>query len=244
MDVIVTAGSISTPADPLFALTHGGHKALLKIAGKPMIQWMLDALSGSKRVDQVVVVGLPEDAAVTCTHPLIMLPNQGDMIANIQAGVAVLDRVHPQEEHCLVASSDVPAVTPLMIDWLVGVVTGQDFDVYYNVIERSLMEKRYPDSRRTYVHVTEGEFCGGDVNALRKKAVMAGSPLTKQIVEARKNPLKQAALVGPGLVFKMLFHRLSLETAVPTICKRLKITGLAVRCPYAEMGMDVDKPFQ
>jgi NDP-sugar pyrophosphorylase family protein len=44
MDAIVIAGGIPEPGDPLYEYTQGQPKALLDIAGKPMVQWVLDAL--------------------------------------------------------------------------------------------------------------------------------------------------------------------------------------------------------
>jgi hypothetical protein len=37
---------------------------------------------------------------------------------------------------------------------------------------------------------------------------------------------------------------LTLEKAVEKITNKLDITGQAIVCPYAEVGMDIDKPHQ
>ena len=42
----------------------------------------------------------------------------------------------------------------------------------------------------------------------------------------------------------LLFRKLTLDKAAANIMKRLEITGRAIVCPYAEVGMDVDKPHQ
>ena len=53
MNAIVTAGGIPQPGEPLYEVTQGGPKALLDIAGKPMVQWVLDALSGSQNLSLI-----------------------------------------------------------------------------------------------------------------------------------------------------------------------------------------------
>jgi hypothetical protein len=68
--------------------------------------------------------------------------------------------------------------------------------------------------------------------------------LWHKITDARKNPLKQAALIGYGTAARLLTGKLSLEQAETSIMQKLGITGKAIVCPYAEVGMDVDKPFQ
>ena len=57
MDAIVTAGGIPLPEEPLYPATRGQSKAMLDVAGKPMIQWVLDALTDAKTVDNVIIVG-------------------------------------------------------------------------------------------------------------------------------------------------------------------------------------------
>jgi len=65
-----------------------------------------------------------------------------------------------------------------------------------------------------------------------------------KITDSRKSPMKQAALVGFDTAFLLLTGRLTLEKAETNIMKRLNLTGKAILCPYAEVGMDVDKLFQ
>ena len=43
MDAIILAGGIPLPEDPLYSYSKGDAKALIDVAGKPMIQWVLDA---------------------------------------------------------------------------------------------------------------------------------------------------------------------------------------------------------
>ena len=54
MDAVITAGGIPEPDDPLYAYTQGKSKALLDIAGKPMVQWVLDAVCASQNIDNIV----------------------------------------------------------------------------------------------------------------------------------------------------------------------------------------------
>ena len=58
MDVLVTAGGIPQPDEQLYPYTQGKPKALLDICGKPMVQWVLDALSDATQVEKVVIIGL------------------------------------------------------------------------------------------------------------------------------------------------------------------------------------------
>jgi GTP:adenosylcobinamide-phosphate guanylyltransferase len=244
MDAIVTAGGIPQPGEPLYPITQGESKALLDVAGKPMIQWVLDALSGSQQVERVVVVGLKPGAAVTCRKPLLQVQGRGDMVENILGGIDMLRSGHPDLDAVLILASDIPAITPEMVDWLVNLVEKNDGNIFYNAITRQVMESRYPGSRRTYVSLKDHEVCGGDMNALRVNVLSTENPKWKRLVDARKSPMKQASIIGFDILISLLLHRLSLARAETLVSQRLGIRGRAILCPYAEVGMDVDKPHQ
>jgi molybdopterin-guanine dinucleotide biosynthesis protein A len=245
MDAIVIAGGTPQPGEYLYEETNGSPKAMLDIAGKPMIQWVLDALGGAKTIDQVVVIGLPaESCDVRCHKPLSFFPNQADMIENIRTGAMKVLELNPQADHFLIASSDIPAITSEMVDWEVQTAMETDDDAYYHVITREIMEARFPGSRRSYVHLKGMDVCGGDMNIVRAQTVTANEALWKKIVDSRKNAIKQASLLGYDTLFLLMFRLLTLEKAVALASKRLSLKGRAIVCPYAEVGMDVDKPHQ
>jgi GTP:adenosylcobinamide-phosphate guanylyltransferase len=244
MDALITAGGIPKPEDPLYEYANGKTKALMDVAGKPMIQWVLDALSGAGTIDQVVVIGLTQDSGVSCEKKLFCVPDQGGMLDNIRTGVGKVIEVNPGAEFTLIVSSDVPTITSEMVDWSVNTALETEHDLYYNIILREVMERRFPGSNRSYVRLKNGDVCGGDMNVVRSSVVVAKDAIWSRLISARKNALRQAAMIGFDTLFLLLLRRLTLESAVPRVCKRLDLRGRAIRCPYAEIGMDVDKPYQ
>ncbi len=244
MDVLITAGGKPGPKDPLYAQTQGGYKALLDVAGKSMIQWLLDALSASELVGRVVIVGLPVFTDLECNKPVSILADAGTLFDNARSGLAELTRMDPTPRAVLATSSDIPCVTTEMVDWMIRTVQASDDQVYYNVIPREVMEAAYPGSNRTYIRLKDVEVCGGDMNALHTSLADSQDPLWDRILEARKNPLKQASLLGYDTLFFLMLHRISLAEAARTVSGRLGIHGKAILCPYAQVGMDVDKPHQ
>ena len=171
MDAIIIAGGIPEPGDPLYEFTQGKPKALLDIAGKPMVQWVLDAIGGAERIDQVVLVSLSEDSGLQCTKSLTYVPNQGGMLENLRAGIEKILELNPDAHHVLTVSSDIPAISSEMVDWMVKTNAGTDLDIYYTVIPRHVMEERFPDSKRTYTRLKDAEVCGGDLNMIRASTV-------------------------------------------------------------------------
>ena len=245
MDVLLLAGGIVTPEDPLFDLCPEGRRSLIEIHGKPMVQWVIDGLVGSDSVGDIYIVGLTEENALQSEKPLHYLPDSGSLFDNIRSGVLQATGDHPQRTKVLLASADIPAVTPEMVDWLADQIaadpTGQ---VYYNVVTREVMEKRFAESNRSYVHLKDVAVCGGDLNAADVSLFTHEQPLWNALTEARKNPLKQVSLLGVGSLILIGLRLLTLDSAVKRVCQKLSIEGRALVCPYAEMAMDADKPHQ
>ena len=244
MDAIVTAGGIPEPDEPLYANTQGAPKALLEIAGKPMIQWVLDALSDSKHVTQVVVVGLEKECGITCTKTLDFIPNQGSMLSNIMAGGHRVLTLNPSASVLLTVSSDIPTITGDIVDWMAELVLNGQHDVYYNYILRDAMESRFPGSKRTFTKFKGAEVCGGDLNAFKTHLLTADGAVWQELINARKNILKQAGIIGLDLLIKLALRQLTIEEAARKASKRLEFKAMPVNCPYPEIGMDVDKPYQ
>jgi GTP:adenosylcobinamide-phosphate guanylyltransferase len=244
MDAIVTAGGIPLEGEPLYDYTRGEYKALLDIAGKPMAQWVMDALDEADTVNNVVLIGLPENCGIKSKKLVALLPNQGEMLENIRGGVKKVLEINPQAHHTLVVSSDIPAITGEMVDWVVNAAMQSDFDIYYNVIEQRVMESRFPTSKRSYTFLKDITICGADLNVIRTLTVTSNDKMWGKIIAARKNVFKQAALVGYDTLVLLLLKAITMEQAVDVVTKRLKVTGKAIVCPFAEIGMDIDKPHQ
>lgn len=244
MDAVVTAGSRPLPNEPLYEFTRGGYKAMLEIAGKPMIQWVLDALSACPIVSRVVVIGLPPYTNLYCDRPLAVQEDNGGLLPNVRAGVRAVLEQNPAARHVLTLTSDIPAVTPQAIEWVAEHAVETEDEFLYPVITREVMEKRFPGSRRTYLHLKDCEVCGADVMAIRTSLAAEDNPRWQQMIDTRKNPLKQASLLGFDTLFMILARQLPLSEAGAILGKRLGLTARAIPCPYGEAGMDVDKPNQ
>ena len=244
MDAIVLAGGIPLPEDPLYPYTQGHAKALVDIAGKPMVQWVLDALNDAIKVDHVVIVGLSAKTPIQSSKPIYTVPSEGHILDNILAGVEKIIEINPQAEYVLIVSADIPGITSEMVDWLVKQTEETFADLYYGVVPREVMEKRYPDSRRTWTHLKDMDVCGADINVAHVSLATEQLDLWETLIGSRKSPLKQAAIIGYGTLFRLLFRQLTLEDALLHVCSRIGINGQAIVWPWAEAGMDVDQPHQ
>ncbi len=244
MDAIITAGGIPQPGDPLYVYSNGDSKALMDVAGKPMVQWVLDALGESKKVDNVIVIGLTSKSGLTCKKPLHYISNQGRMLANIVAGVNKSIELNKKTEYVLLVSSDIPALKGEMVDWLVNTAMQTEDDLYYGVCPREVMEARYPASHRTYTKLKDMEVCGADMSVIHVSMATDHLDTWEELIGNRKSPLRQAAVIGWDTLFQLFTRQLTLQEMVERASERIGVKGRAIIWSQAEPCMDVDKPHQ
>ncbi len=242
IDALVLAGGIPSEGQPLYPLTRGQPKALLPVAGKSMIQWVLDALAASKRVRRAVVVGM--DGGLRYPRELIYVSNHGGMLDNLSAGAKKIMELDPRADRILIISSDIPTVTGPQIDWVIEQTLAANDDFSYCVIERQPMEGLFPGCRRTFFRFRDKEVCGGDLAVISTRLFSMDAGIWQRLTEARKSRWRTAATIGFDVLILFLLRRLSLDDAVRRASRRVNVRGRAINCPHPELGMDVDKPFQ
>ena len=244
MDVVMLAGGIPQPDDPLYPYTRGKPKALVEVGGKAMIQWVLDALNGAESVGNIILVGLENLDGIDSQKPIYPIPNQDGLFENIKAGTKKLSALNPEAKHFLMTSSDIPAITAEMVEWVIRKSEESDHDLYYNVVERETMEKRFPGANRTFLKLRRTQLCGADLSVIRVEMVTQNEDLWVRLAASRKSPLKQAALIGFDTLLLILFRMMNLEQTARRASKRIGVNARAIVSPYAELAMDVDKPHQ
>jgi GTP:adenosylcobinamide-phosphate guanylyltransferase len=245
MNALLLAGGIMTPDDPLYAEEWDGHRALIDIHGKPMVQWVIDALAASDAIGELYIIGLPEKYGLQAPKPIHFLPDEGGLFDNIRGGVLRASEGNLSQPKVIVATADIPALQPYMVDWLAEKIAMDPTPLmYYNVIEQSVMEKRFPNARRSFVPFKDIAVCGGDMNVIDRQLFSVERPIWKKLAEARKHPFKQVSYLGFYNLILVALRLVTLEGAVKRVCKKLNLEGRAILCPYAEIAMDADKPNQ
>ncbi len=215
------------------------YEGLIDIAGRPMLDWVLRALRDCRRIGRIVVAG-PEEAlrGKIESDGISFVEPGGSMIENILRGMKEL----PEDQLMLAVSSDLPLLTGPVLDDFLDQCAERPADLYYPIIEKGVIEPKYPGVKRTYARLREGTFTGGNVLLVRPKLLREKYPRAEAFVEARKSPLKMAKVLGLGFVVRLLLNMLSLKELETVICRNFELSGAAIACRQAEIGIDVDKP--
>ena len=193
-----------------------------------MIQWVLDALGDSKKVDNVIIIGLSPKSGLTCKKPLHYVSNQGRMLANIVTGVNKSLELHKKNEYVLIVSSDIPTLKGEMVDWLVKTAMQTKDDLYYGVCPREVMEARFPTSNRTYTKLSDMEVCGADINVIHVNQVTQHLDTWEALIGNRKSPLRQAGVIGLDTLYQLWRRQFTLQELVERASERIGIKGRTI----------------
>jgi GTP:adenosylcobinamide-phosphate guanylyltransferase len=232
LDVVVLAGG--KPGEVL-ALAHNVPvKALIPINGHPMSWYVLKALRSSGVVKKIVYVGpsLPELEGLYDIH----LPARGEMLENLEAGLAAL----PGSDRIMVATADIPLLSPEAVRDVVSRDSG--IGLVYPIISETTCKRAFPGGKRTYAKVRNGKFTGGNLFLLEPGLIGAFMPKLKQVINNRKNPLAIASMIGLDTLLKFPFGLLTIPELEQKISKILGVPASALITEFAEVGFDVDKP--
>lgn len=242
--IAVLAGYSSEKPDPLALAMGGQRKALLEVDGKPMISWVVNALRQSPRVGRIAIVGLGPEDGLDFGGEVLYVPNQPKHFDNIMAGVKALQDAEPGLDFMLVTSADIPLLRPETVDWFVTACEQREGDFFYSIVEQRVMETQFPGAARSYVPLREGRFCGGDLFMVRAAIARNNEDLVRELLARRKSAFQQVRLAGLDTVIKFLFRRLTIPDAEKVGSRLMKCKARTVNSPYADIGMDVDKPHQ
>lgn len=234
VDAVVLAGGDGAVIDPTCRF-----KGLLPIAGKPMIQWVVEALRSSGYVAEIaVVVPSAEDLGPWADTVDKLVVSSGSFIENGLAGI----RSFRNDRPTLAVTGDIPALTPEAIRDFIdrSMETGADFT--YPLIPKQAMLEQFPGSERTFVKLVNGKVTGGNMMIVNPYLVEQNAMLGQALFDTRKSAIQMARVIGFRFVFKLATGRLDVPEVEAKLGEILGGRGAAIYTSHASIAADVDKP--
>jgi len=231
--VLILAGQREGVVDPLCAEAGVERKAIVPINGKPMIDYVLNALSAARLRAPYHVSGFDAEYDNRLTQSPSAPGPAGSAYAALTDGISF---------PCLVTTCDHPLLTKDMLDIFISKAEEAGVDFCVGFAEKSVIQPAYPDVKRTYWNFSDTPVSGCNLFYIANEKGLAVIEFWKQAQHLRKQPIKLARTVAWGLLFKYILGRLTLFEAFAYVSKRLNITAAPILIPIAEAAIDVDKP--
>lgn len=242
IDAIILAGS-RPGRDALLGDSGVRTKALLPIAGRPMLLHVTDALLAAPDIGQLTI--LAQDSAVLAADPVLarLAAHERVRFRDSGAGISasLTAAVGAHDAPLLVTTADNVLLTPAMIAEFLDASRGSDVAVA--MVSRDNLLARYPQSRRTWLKFRGGWWSGANLFRFGGRQVLPLLDFWSHIEQDRKKGLRIIAAFGPALLFAALLRLITIQEGVQRAARRFGIRDARVVAMTApEACIDADKP--
>ncbi len=219
-------------------------KALIPVAGKPMIQRVVESLYSSQWVGPIFI-SCPEIAPfvkVGTVGPLLDSGQirwiQSERSPSSSASKALRRGV--EDSPVLLTTADHALLTTEMVDFFCNEAHGSGADLVVGLVRLELVQKAYPRARRTYYSFSDGRYCSCNLFGFMTYRAYGAVDYWQRVEEKRKHPLQVVGSFGWLWVLRYLVGTVSLEMAFRRASDILGCNIRAVLMPFPEAAIDVD----
>jgi GTP:adenosylcobinamide-phosphate guanylyltransferase len=212
------------------------HKCTIPVAGKPMLQWVLEALRGTDVIRPFVIV--IDDMKVIAADPEL------DIVAakNSAPASAIAAITHINQFPVLITTGDHPLLTLAMVNHMIQHSEASDADVLVGLATADTINAAYPETKRTYFNLGGTRVSGCNLFAVKSRAGMKLLERWQELERNRKRPWKLVGAFGVMPIVRFALGALTPERAFAHVSRKLGIVVKPVFLPFAEAAIDVDKP--
>jgi GTP:adenosylcobinamide-phosphate guanylyltransferase len=235
---VVLAGS--RPGGDEFARGFGTDlKALIPVAGEPMVRRPVRALLESDCIERVLVLSqAPERlGGAVAADPRVSIRKSAATIAR-----TILDLLDDPDIRwpLLVTTADHALLEPDMVGEMVRGSHGADIGI--GVVDKASLLSRLPSTRRTWLNFRRGSYTGANLFTLSSPRVRPAIELWRSVEQDRKKAWRVMSLVGPFILAAVALRLVTLDEVMSQLSGRLALDVRAVRLSSPLAGVDVDKP--
>ncbi len=234
VDALVLGGGDGAVIDPAVPF-----KGIAPVAGKPMVEWVVDALRASELVNEIaVVVPTAENLGSWADKVEKLVIHDASFIENAIAGLSALN----SGLHVFCATGDLPALTAEAIDDFVVRSLDSGADVTYPLVRAKDVLEQFPGSERTFVTVDHEQVTGGNCMLLAPGVVERNQEIGQRLFDTRKSVAAMARVVGFRFVLRLATRRVRVSDVEAKMEQLLGASCAAIYTHYASIGADIDKP--
>lgn len=226
---------------------HAGHrhKALVPVAGVPMLVRVIRTLHASGSVRRIVIaIDDPGALDLPELHTLSDAGILGWVGCGRSPSTTVLDYLRRETGALplLVTTADHPLLSQEMIDHFCGMAAVADADVVVGAVGARVFRSRYPHSKRTIIRLRDDGFSGANLFAFMTSQSVVAAAFWRRAEQFRKRPWRLVREFGLVTLVLFAMRRLRLESALARVSRAIGARIAVVQMPFAECAIDVDSP--
>jgi GTP:adenosylcobinamide-phosphate guanylyltransferase len=225
--------------DPLAAAHGETLKALIPIVGRPMVARVADTLLETPGIGAVKVMTQDVEpiAAVLPADPRIGFVQSGNGIASsivaaFDAGALTFPLFATTADHVLLRPETIAAF----------LAAAEGSDAAVGAVERRVVEARFPQTKRTWLHFQGGDWTGANLFYFGSPAALPVIRSWAAVEQDRKRGWTLIARFGPVLLLRAFTRTIRFPDAVARVGRRMGANVRAVSLADPLAAVDVDKP--
>ena len=243
---LILAGSRG-PTDPVARAADLPHKALVPVAGVPMLERVVGTLFATNGIERIILCtdealaehgfgpvlsSAIDDGSIILAAPK---PSPSESVGYVLDGLAD-DAAYP----LLITTADHPLLTTTMVEHLIMSAPASDFVI--GLAEASVIKTSYPEAIRTFYRFKGEGYSGCNLFLATTPKARRVVSFWQQMERHRKRPLRLVAAIGIFALLRFALGRLGIEEALSHLSRRVGAQIGRVNMPFAEAAIDVDKP--
>lgn len=214
-------------------------KALFRINGKAMSEYVINAVRDAKDINKVIIIGDKEKLeGALKDKPDAFIASTGSILEDLNSGINYLGKELP----VLACTSDIPMITAAAINEFVDKSKLLNADLCYPLIEKKFMNNRFPEIELSFLKIRDGSFTGGNIIYVNPNVNKNGLAFVEKILEFKKNPVKMTGILGFSLMLEYSMGTLTIEKIEKKFSNAANIKIRSVKSCHPELAFDVDRP--
>jgi CTP:molybdopterin cytidylyltransferase MocA len=225
---------------------HAGvaSKALIEIAGQPMIARVIAALEGAARIGSVHLSG-PTEAVVRSSDVLSEMIEAGRVTwspPGATPSTSAYDVLSgfAADQKVMITTADHPLLSSEIVDHFCRDAARSGCDVVVGLAPYDLVRGAYPDLKKTVLRFRDGQYCGCNLFAFLTADGRRMADRWREVERERKKPRAVIRMLGLLAVLRYRLGWLTRDRALALLSRKMGLRVGVVVLPYAHASVDVD----
>jgi CTP:molybdopterin cytidylyltransferase MocA len=241
---IILAAQRSGQLDPMAAEAGVTHKCLVRILGRPLLQYVLEALApvpGLSRIriciepDAVAAARAVPGASGELGIPVDFVPSAETITESAYASAAGV------EEAIVITTADNVNLTPGAVQALLARIRA-GADTALALARKEAVLAAHPEGQRRFYELADGAYSNCNVYAVAGPQALRMAEAFRDGGQFVRNPARLRRIVGPVNLLLFRFRLVSLEGAMKRLSRRVGLRIEAVVLEDGAHAVDVDNP--
>ncbi len=224
--------------DPLAAAGGVSHKALLPVAGVPMLLRVIASLREAPAIGRIVVsIERPETtlAGLDGLSGVILRPAEA---SPARSAAAILEEFGTP---LLVTTADHALLSAAMVTYLLDAAPPEAAALAALARSETVLLE-FPEAQRSWLRLRDGAFSGCNLFLLVRPEAARVVGFWQTLEQHRKRPLTMARMLGLLPLLRYALGMMTLQGVARALGQRCAVRLGFVELPFGAAAVDVDKP--